>query len=809
MRQPTQSEWPEIWRLFDQLVDLPADERDAALARAKAGPFITEQVLSLLRAGTGDGPLDVAAATGGAESPGDYASLAAGTVVGAFRVVRLIGRGGMGEVYLAERSTGFAQRVALKMLRPEAVARAQQFESERALLASLEHPGIARLIDGGMADDGRAYMAMEYVEGEDIGRWCARHRASADERLRLFLDLCEAVSYAHARLVVHRDIKLANILIDGEGRVRLLDFGIAQLVDETIDRTMTLAMLTPDYAAPEQLRNLRPTVATDVYALGAVLYELLTGTGPWRGGAGAVSSLLRRALHDDPIAPSRLAREKGESPVPPQRIAGDLDAIVLKAMRNDPADRYASVADLAEDVRRHRDLRPVRAHDGSRSYRLRRFVQRNKWGVVSGAALALALIAGTAGIAWQARQAGVERDIARSELRRSEAAFNAMTLLFRDASDAGQIGSATAREMLNSSARNLIATGSPGDPATAEAVLTLADLYILTEDITGADAFLRRAMEAGVGKHDAATMARMQQRLGMVSAAQGKLPEAEKLLAAADRVFRTDPARFRVERQDAISARAYMLRMSGRRDEAIKLFENSLPEARLAYAGNPRELLTRYANLGLHYIESARLDDAARILGQGEALARRANMTSSSQGLMIQNHAATLRAMRGDLDGARGAYEHVAKLRRELYGRSAGLGFALLQLGGMQLATGREAEALATLDEAKPLIGNFLGPASQPGMVVRMNRVEALAALGRVSDAEAELAGVETDFAKQGVKLPENAPFLRARAALYIAQGRYESARADLAAARRMLAVKGAAAGPSLAIIDRLAGRLR
>jgi len=805
MRQPTQNEWTDIWRLFDRLVDVPAKEHDAALARCGADPFIAEQVRSLLRASARDGPLDLSSSRATTEPGSGYASLAAGTSVGAFRIVRLIGRGGMGEVYLAERvGSGFAQRVALKMLRPEAVARAQQFEAERALLATLEHPGIARLIDGGIADDGRAYMAMEYVEGEDIGRWCARRRSPLDERLRLFLDLCVAVSYAHARLVVHRDIKLANVMIDDGGRVRLLDFGIAQLVDETTDRTMTLALLTPDYAAPEQLRNARPTVATDVYALGAVLYELLTGTGPWRGGAGTVSSLLRRALHDDPLPPSRRAQGNGESPVAPQHIAGDLDAIVLKAMRNDPADRYASVADLAEDVRRHRDLRPVRAHDGSRGYRLRRFVRRNRWGVASGAALAAALVAGTTGVVWQARQAGIERDIARSELRRSEAALNAMTLLFRNASDSGQIESATARDMLNASARTLIATGSPSDPGTAESVLTLADLFILTEDIAGADAFLHRAIEAGVGKGDAVTTARMQQRLGMVSAAQGKLPEAQTLLAAADRVFRADPARFRVERQDVISARAYMLRISGRRDEAIKLFEDNLPDARLAYADNPRELLTRYANLGVHYIESARLDDAARILGQGEALAKRTNMTASSPGLMIQTHAATLGATRGDLAGARAAYEHVVKLRRELYGRSAGLGFALLQLGGVQLATGREAEALATLDEARPLIGSFLGLASPPGTIVRMSRAEALAALGRVREAETELSGVETDLAAQGTKVMESAPFLRARAALRIAQGRDDAARADLVAARRVLAAKGQTSGPSRAIIDRL-----
>lgn len=203
------------------------------------------------------------------------------------------------------------------------------------------------------------------------------------------------------------------------------------------------------------------------------------------------------------------------------------------------------------------------------------------------------------------------------------------------------------------------------------------------------------------------------------------------------------------------------------------------------------------------------VDQQSRGTVRSAGVAAMQNMISSSPGLMIQTHAATLRAMRGDLAGARAAYEHVAKLRRELYGRSAGLGFALLQLGGMQLATGRDAEALATLDEAKPLIGNFLGLASQPGTVVRMNRVEALAALGRSGEAEAELAGVETDLAKQGTKVSENAPFLRARAALRIAQGRRDVARADLAVARRLLAAKGPAAGPSLAILDRLTARLR
>ncbi|QCB55613.1 serine/threonine protein kinase [Sphingopyxis sp. PAMC25046] len=811
MRQPSSSEWSTIWRLFDRLVSLPADEQEPALARAAVEPFVADQVRSLLRAGDSPGPLDGQAPGAERATTAEYSSLASGTTVGAFRVLQLIGRGGMGEVYLAERTgSGFDQRVALKMLRPEAVARASLFESERQLLATLEHPGIARLIDGGIADDGRAYMAMEYVEGEDIGRWCARTKAGLDERLRLFLALCDAVSYAHARLVVHRDIKLANILIDTGGRLRLLDFGIARIADEAAgDHTMTLAMLTPDYAAPEQLENARVTVATDVYALGAVLYELLTGTGPWRAGAGSVSSIIRRALHDDPVPPSKLAREVGESPVPAPRIAGDLDAIVMKAMRHAPADRYASVADLADDIRRHQRLRPVRAHAGSSAYRVRRFVQRNTLGVVAGGALALALLAGAGGIAWQARQAAIERDIARAELRRSEAAFNAISYLFRNASETGQIGSVTAREMLDASARKLIATSDPDDPDTADAVITLADLYILTEDVAGAESFLRQAMDAGVGRTDTAATARIQHRLGQAYAATGRPDEARALLDRADGMFRADPERFRTERADALGARAYMLRVAGKRDEAIKLLEDGMPAAEAAYADNPREMLTRYANLGAHYIESGRIDDAERILDRGAALATRERMEASAPGLMILTHRATTRVYRGDLKGGLAGYERAASLRRELYGSSAGLGFALMQAGGIELALGQDAKALATFDEAWPMIDKYLGLGSPPGLALQSTRVEALANLGRRDDARRSLARAEADFAKLGAPADRNPPFLRARAAVRIADGQYDDARADLDAAEKLLTALGRAAGPSLLIVKQHRSRLR
>lgn len=793
MRQPTQKEWPAIWQLFDKLVDLPEAQRQALLAAAD--PFVADQVRTLLRAEESEGPLDRSPGQAAQGFPSEYSSLAVGGMVGAFQIVKLIGRGGMGEVYLAERiGAGFAQRVALKLLRPEAVARAALFESERTLLATLEHPGIARLIDGGISDDGRAFMAMEYVDGEDIGQWCARTNATVDDRLRLFLDLCDAVSYAHARLVVHRDIKPANILIDVDGRARLLDFGIARLLEDGgADRTLTLALMTPDSAAPEQLENSEITVGTDVYALGAVLYELLAGTGPWRAGAGSVSSIIRRALRDEPVAPSKIARENGQSSVPSQNIAGDLDAIVLKAMRHAPADRYASVADLAEDVRRHQDLRPVRAHSGSTGYRVRRFVQRNRWGVASGAALLLALVAGSAGIAWQAHKAGVERDIARTELRRSEAVLNAMTLLFRNASDAGQIQSVTARDMLNISARNLMATMRPEAPDTVEAVLTLTELYIMTEDLAGAETFLRGAIKAGVGKGDAAATARMQRNMAQILVATGRLDEARPMLDAADKMFRSDPDRFRVEHQEMVSTRAFMLRASGDREGGIRLLADNLPEAEIAYADNPRELLTRYVNLGTHYSEAGRLDEAAALLARGEAFARRTNSMATVPGLMLQLHQGTVFLRRGNAQAALERYSHVAELRRELYGTSTGLGYDLMHRGNAELSLGRFADAVKTLDEAIPLLDNFLGPASQVAISARLMRVEALSRMGRVADAQNTLDRVRASLGSSDAGAAKHPQFLISQASLHIAQRKYGDARSELAVADRLLAEQGAA----------------
>ncbi|MEO6104150.1 MAG: serine/threonine-protein kinase, partial [Pseudoxanthomonas sp.] len=245
------AQWAEASALFDQLIDAPAGGRDALLLRAKASPGVKQQVASMLAA------LDKTSSIldqppqlqGGADRAEAYSSLASGTAVGAFVVERLIGRGGMGEVYLAQRSASdFTQQVALKLIRPEAISNRVQLEHERRVLAGLDHPGIARLIDGGLATDGRPYIAMEFVAGLDLVSYAGTHALDLGARLELFRQVCDAVDFAHRNLVVHRDLKPANILVDAAGRVRLLDFGIARLIDDSTASTQVL--LTPEYAAP-------------------------------------------------------------------------------------------------------------------------------------------------------------------------------------------------------------------------------------------------------------------------------------------------------------------------------------------------------------------------------------------------------------------------------------------------------------------------------------------------------------------------------------------------------------------------------
>jgi eukaryotic-like serine/threonine-protein kinase len=400
--------WQQIEQIFADALARPVAERRAYLARVCAHDSgLQVELEQLLEAQAAPGILDCAPRQ--AQAAAGTASLTSGTVLGSWRVGELIGCGGTGEVYEATRDgVQFVQRAALKLLRFDAVSQLDRFQFERTILARLEHPGIARLLDGGTSADGRSYTVMEYVEGSSLSRYCRAHSASLSQRLVLFAQVCDAVAYAHRNLVIHRDLKPDNILVNSQGTVKLLDFGIAKLLDDAnaAHKTqVTIAPFTPDYAAPEQISGQPVTTATDIYALGVLLFELLTDERPFDvrrlPSAQAMHLLLDRTA---PTA-SRIARAKPAAPVPARMLAGDLDAIVAKCLRKEPAHRFETVNALKHDVQAHLRHEPVQARDGARMYVFGRALRRYRWVVAGVALLVVSLSAGLAGTLWQAEQA--------------------------------------------------------------------------------------------------------------------------------------------------------------------------------------------------------------------------------------------------------------------------------------------------------------------------------------------------------------------------------------------------------------------
>lgn len=808
MHGVSEKDWATIQSLFEDLVDLAPDEQERRLKRSTQPPAIVSQTKALLAAARADGILDMAAPSidlpGG---PTGYRSLSEGQIVGGFTIDRLIGRGGMGEVYLAHRTTeDFEQRVALKMLRAEASDRGDMFARERRLLARLEHPGIARLIDAGIAEDGRPFMAMEYVDGEPIDAWCRTHKADLDTRLTLFRDVCEAVSYAHGHLVIHRDIKPSNIVIEASGRPRLLDFGIAKLLDDTAAvPIVTQAMLTPEHAAPEQLDGDEASVTTDVYGLGILLYELVTGVGPWHREGASVPAIIRRVLYEDPALPSRAAA-RDDAPVPAARIRGDLDAIILKAMRRAPGDRYRSATELAEDVARHQALKPVRARDGSTRYAIGRFVRRYRWATAATAAALVALLVGAAGIAWQARQTAIERDLALAEARRSEAINQMLTVMVRDTaeSDAGE--NTTLKQMLDQTAERLV--GSV-DTSTRSAALinTLFDLYSNIEDVAGGDSLVTRALARGIGKGDEVATAQLKTRAAAAAASLGRTDEIAPLLDAAEPVFRRDPERFASELLDVDVTRAQLLRRTGKVEEAIKLLGDTLPRADRVYVENHRDLLTIYNNLLVYMLEANQLDAMPAVFARADTVLKRTGQEASMQGLAIAQLKGVRQLKLEQPGPAEPVFADVAAKRRARFGRSAGLAVDLLQLGRAQLALRKYAEASRSLAEAEAMSIEKLSPAAPPTIVVGATLAEAQAEAGDPAAAMRTLDRIEPIVKA----MPPN-PFypivLRARTIALLKQGKRVEALAALDQAEKLFRALGPAGASYIKGLPALRARL-
>jgi tetratricopeptide (TPR) repeat protein/tRNA A-37 threonylcarbamoyl transferase component Bud32 len=439
MSDPAGDRWQRLKTLVAAVTRVSPEARDAWLLDACADdPDLKADVESLLAARE--------AADGFLETPALHVPEVARTVldaldrerlrgrrIGPYSIVRMLGRGGMGVVYLATRADGaFDKTVAIKLvtgggLDSQLLAR---FADERRILAGLDHPNIARLLDGGTTEDGTPYVVMEYVEGEPIDMYCRARRLSIRGRLELFRKVCAAVEYSHRRLVVHRDIKAGNILVTTDGTPKLLDFGIAKLLEPAADapqRTATLfRALTPESASPEQLRGEPVTVATDVYSLGVLLYRLLTDEGPYQTLLDTEANITQAICHEQPLAPSaRLAASAHADAADRSRaVRGDLDLIVLKALRKEPDRRYGSVQLLAEDVESHLVGRPVAAAPDSWHYRAGKFARRHRLGLAAAAATLTAIVAGTSIAVYQARVARREAAIAEAQHMRAERRFN-------------------------------------------------------------------------------------------------------------------------------------------------------------------------------------------------------------------------------------------------------------------------------------------------------------------------------------------------------------------------------------------------
>ena len=421
MAKITAARWAELSPRLDELLTLPAPERSRWLdALAANDPGTASDLRELLA--VHDDASRHAFLGGVADKALASSRVIAGQRLGAWELVEPIGEGGMGSVWRARRSDGrFEGEAAIKLLRSGLfdAALQERFRREGAILARLHHPGIAQLLDAGISEHGQPYLVLELVHGERIDLWCNARELGVRARIELFCQVLDAVAAAHGQLVIHRDLKPSNILVDEAGRVKLLDFGIARLMgDEAapgLTREGTFA-LTPDYAAPEQFTGGVLSMGTDVYALGVVLFELLAGANPHgvRAGEGPMAHMRATLEGTD-------ARASAVAPVERRRaLSGDLDNVLAKALRKEPAARYATASAFADDLRAHLAHRPVSARPDALSYRLAKFVQRNRLGVALGVAVAFAAVLGVASTLWQAHRAGEEAEHARAAAARAE-----------------------------------------------------------------------------------------------------------------------------------------------------------------------------------------------------------------------------------------------------------------------------------------------------------------------------------------------------------------------------------------------------
>jgi serine/threonine protein kinase/tetratricopeptide (TPR) repeat protein len=780
--------WIRVESALDEALGRPTGERVAWLVTlGQTDPELRREVERLLGAlDASPGFLERSAAamvpdlvaTSLDEAP---AAPAPAGAIGPYRIVRELGRGGMGSVYLAERGDGEYRRlVAIKVVRAGLGWNDddRRFRTERQILASIDHPGVARLLDGGTTPDGTAYLVMEYVDGDPIDRYAARQALSVDQRLALFDQVASAVEYAHQRLVVHRDLKPANILVTAQGEAKLLDFGIAKLLEGGEDAEITrtgVILATPAYASPEQIRGEAVSVASDVYALGVLLYQLLADRGPYRLPVGALPQQWAAAICDEiPERPSAVAADPDRR----RELAGDLDAIVRTALAKEPDRRYPSVAHFRDDLRRHRQGLPVTARPATRRYLLGKFVARHRPQVVGTAIGLLAMAAGAAAAVWQARTASRQAERAERVTRFVETIFEVAD------PDRSRGEDISARELLDRGAARLGTDLGTEPTVRADLLAVVAGLYQRLGRFDSAGQLLQRAIALDSSsqaapldradrisalasiRHDLgdypaaeslATVALSIQRrhlsadhpvvtatmseVGAARGAQGDYPGADSLLRRALAIER--------RRGDSLAVASAAGRLGhlewrrGRYPEAVPLLEEALGLERRFHGETHTRTATSLQRLAAALADQGAFDSATALLDR--AIATRERLLGADHPLVASavGNLADLYQKHGRLDLAEGANLRALTIRSRTLGDAhPDVALSYNNLAVVQFFRIRYPEAIQGFERAlaiwRPLLGD-----EHPTVLSALNNLgSAHRAAGDLAAAERMLAEV-------------------------------------------------------------------
>jgi non-specific serine/threonine protein kinase/serine/threonine-protein kinase len=609
-------------------------------------------------------------------------------------------------------------------------------------------------------------MVMELVEGEPITDYCARTHATLQQRMRLFSQVCEAVAYAHRNLVVHRDLKAANILVTADGQVKLLDFGVAKLiaVDDKLTRTLG-APLTLASAAPEQLLGGPITTATDVYTLGLLLFELLTGTRPWSPAGEPIAHAMRVVLERPAPAPSAVAATLPDAPLPARLLRGDFDAIVSKALRKEPTHRYETVDALKVDVERAVNGEAVDARSGARMYQLGRFLRRYRWGAIAVAAVVLSLAIGLGAAAWQAKRAQLERDVARRDAAREEAVRYQLTRLFRSAiADRSGTGAPTAKEMIEASAQRVLREYSDDPQLAGKIVVTLADLYGNLEDVAGAAALLDGYLKEADPKLDPVDVADAQQKFANIELARGHVEHAAQLLTQAETFWATVPGQYAEERLEGLGIRSRQQRAAGDINGAIATMKSAITQ-RIALSGRVhRETAVLYNSFGIILTTARRLPEALDAYRETLSIYRALGLGNELDAQIVSGNMGVLEMRTGRLEEAETTLREAIRQQRALAGDSAAVAAALGNYGKLFLITDRAARAVPILREATDIGTRYAGPSSPVAEQNRLFLGQAQLASGDRAAARATLtADHDAALAQYG---PNNVWTLRTQLAL-------------------------------------------